>query len=52
MPCCLRKNGSSRRFWNLKDNERNDIRLGAYEAVAILTSQIPRESSAVEILLP
>lgn len=38
--------------WNLKDNERNDIRLGAYEAVAILTSQIPRESSAVEILLP
>ena len=38
--------------WNLKDNERNDIRLGAYEAVAILTSQIPRESSAVEIVLP
>ena len=38
--------------WNLKDNERNDIRLGSYEAVAILTSQIPRESSAVEIVLP
>ena len=38
--------------WNLKDNERNDIRLGSYEAVAILTSQIPRESSAVEIELP
>ena len=38
--------------WNLKDNERNDIRLGSYEAVAILTSQVPRESSAVEIVLP
>ncbi len=38
--------------WNLKDNERNDIRLGSYEAVAILTSQVPRESSAVEIELP
>ena len=38
--------------WNLKDNERNDIRLGAYEVVAILTSKIPRESSSVEIVLP
>ena len=38
--------------WNLKDNERNDIKLGAYEAVAILTSEIPRESSAVDIVLP
>ncbi len=47
-----RKEWKFKVVWNLKDNERNDIRLGAYEAVAILTSEIPRESSAVEIVLP
>ena len=38
--------------WNLKDNERNELKLGVYEVVGILTSQIPRQSSSVEIILP
>ena len=38
--------------WNLKDNERNKLKLGVYEVVGILTSQIPRQSSFVEIILP
>ena len=47
-----RKEWKFKVVWNLKDNERNDIRFGAYEAVAILTSEIPRESSIVEFVLP
>ena len=38
--------------WDFKDNERNDIKHGAYEAIAILTTKEPRESTPVEIDLP
>lgn len=38
--------------WNLKDNERNELKLGVYEVVGILSSEIPRQSSSVEIVLP
>ena len=38
--------------WNYKDNERNDIRRGTYEAVAVLTTVEPRESALVEVMVP
>jgi hypothetical protein len=38
--------------WNYKDNERNDVKQGAYEAVAILTTKQPLESAPVEIVVP
>ncbi len=38
--------------WNYKDNERNDIRHGAYEVVGILTTLEPRDSAPVEVLVP
>ncbi len=39
-------------MWDYKDNERDDIRPGAYEAVAILTTKEPRESAPVEMTIP
>jgi hypothetical protein len=38
--------------WNYKDNERNDIRRGSYEAVGLLTTLEPRESAPLEIVVP
>ena len=38
--------------WNYKDSERNDIKHGVYEAVAILTTKQPLESAPVEIVVP
>ena len=38
--------------WDFKDNERNDIKHGAYEAIAILTTKEPHESTPVEIDFP
>jgi hypothetical protein len=38
--------------WDYKDNERNDIRRGTYEAVALLTTLEPRESAPLEIVVP
>jgi hypothetical protein len=38
--------------WNYKDSERNDVKQGVYEAVAILTTKQPLESAPVEIVIP
>lgn len=38
--------------WNMKDNERNTLRTGFYEATAILTTKVPLLSLPVEIVLP
>ena len=38
--------------WDYKDNERNEIRRGMYEAVATLTTVEPRESAPVDIMVP
>ena len=38
--------------WNMKDNERNTLRTGFYEAIAILTTKAPLLSLPVEIVLP
>ncbi|HVN82803.1 MAG TPA: BsuPI-related putative proteinase inhibitor [Terriglobia bacterium] len=38
--------------WDYKDNERNEIRRGTYEVVALLTTVEPRESAPVDIMVP
>jgi Intracellular proteinase inhibitor len=39
-------------FWDFKDNERNDIKHGTYQAVGILTTKEPRESEPMDITFP
>ena len=36
----------------MKDNERNTLRTGFYEAIAILTTKVPLLALPVEIFLP
>ena len=38
--------------WNMKDNERNTLSVGFYEAIAILTTKAPLLSLPVKIVLP